>query len=107
MSCSAMFRLVVGIAKSVLGVATCGVALRLFVAVVRSVLGMAQFAFLSRIAERSGLRNSWMQPLAHSLSQSIGLNEDYIEILIFGIASFWLMRLISALCRSLSASLAK
>jgi hypothetical protein len=102
-----MVRLLVGIAKSVLGVATCGVVLRLLVPLVKAVLGIAQFAVVSRIAERSGLRDTWIDPVARRLSQSIGLNEGYIEILIFGIVSFWLMFLIAMLCRSLSASLSK
>jgi hypothetical protein len=102
-----MFRLLAGIAKSVLGVATCSIALRLLVPFVKSLLGIAQFAALSRIAERSGLRNTWVHPVAEKFSSSTGLNEGYLEILILGILSFWLMSLVSALARSLSAALAK
>jgi len=102
-----MIRLLFGIAKSVLGVATCSVALRLLIPLVKSLLGIAQFAALARIAERSGLRNTWLHPVSERLSSSTGLNEGYIEILILGILSFWLMSLVSALSRSLSSALAK
>ena len=102
-----MFRLLIEIAKSVLGVATCSVALRLLVPIVKSLLGIAQFAALARIAERSGLRNTWLHPVAERFSSSTGLNEGYIEILILGILAFWLMSLVSALSRSLSSALAK
>jgi hypothetical protein len=45
--------------------------------------------------------------VAEKFSSSTGLNEGYLEILILGILSFWLMSLVSALARSLSAALAK
>ena len=107
MPLSAMLRVFVGIAKSVLSVATCGVALRVLAALVKSVLSIAQFAALSRFAETSGLRETWVYPMARSLSQWMGLSEGYLEILILALLSFWLMCLISALCRCLSAALDK
>lgn len=80
---------------------------RLLVWMVKLVLGVAEFAFLSRLAERTGLRNTWLHPIAHSLSLPSGLDEGYLEILILAMLSCWLVWMLSALCRCFTAALAR
>ena len=81
--------------------------IRLLVWMVKLVLGVAQFVFLSRLAERTGLRNTWLHPLAHSLSLLSRLDEGYLEIVILAVVSCWLVWMLSALCRCFTASLAR
>ena len=81
--------------------------IRLLVWMVKLVLGVAQFAFLSRLAERTGLRNTWLHPVAHSFSLLSGLDEGYLEILILAVLSCWLVWMVSVLCRCFTAALAR
>ena len=81
--------------------------IRLLIWMVKLVLGVAQFAFLSRLAERTGLRNTWLHPIAHSLSLLSGLDEGYLEILILAALSCWLVWVFSALCRCFTAALSR
>jgi hypothetical protein len=83
---------------------TIGIMLRALVWIVKSVLGIAQFAVLSRFAERSGLRDTWIHPVATALSPIIRLNEGMLEILIVATLSCWLVWVLSNLCTSVSAS---
>ena len=78
---------------------------KLLVWVVKSVLGVAQFAILSRIADRTGLRNTFLHPVALALAQITGLNIDFLEILLLATLSCWLVWTFSALCSCLTASL--
>ena len=81
--------------------------IRLLVWTVKLVLGVAQFAFLSRLAERTGLRYTWIHPIAHSLSLLSRLDEGYLEILILAGVSCWLVWVLSALCSCFTAALAR
>ena len=78
---------------------------RLLVWIVKSVLGVAEFAVLSRVAEKTGLRQTWIHPVARALSQPTRLNVEFLEILILAGVSCWLMCVFSSLCRCLTASL--
>jgi len=81
--------------------------IRLLVWTVKLVLGVAQFAFLSRLAERTGLRYTWIHPVAHSLSLLSRLDEGYLEILILAGVSCWLVWVFSALCGCFTAAMAR
>jgi hypothetical protein len=78
---------------------------RLWIWLVKSILGVAQFAMLSRLAERSGLRNSWIHPVAGPLAQATRLNEELWVIILLALTAWWLVWVVSALCRCLSATL--
>ena len=78
---------------------------RLWIWLVKSILGVAQFAVLSRLAERGGLRSSWIHPIACPLAQATHLNEELWLILLLALTACWLVWVLSALCRSLGAAL--
>ena len=80
---------------------------RLLIWIVKLVLGVAQFAFLNRLADRTGLRYTWIHPIAHSLSLASRLDEAYLEILILASISAWLVWVLSALCNCFTATLAR
>jgi hypothetical protein len=80
---------------------------RFWVWLVKSILGIAQFAVLNRLADRTGLRHSWLHPVGSILAQGTGISEGRWEIVLLAFASFWLVWVISALCGSLSASLSR
>jgi len=81
--------------------------LRLLVWTVKLVLGVAQFAFLNRLADRTGLRSTWVHPIAAALSRVCGLDEGVLEILIVASVSLWLVWVFSALCECFTAALAR
>ena len=81
--------------------------IRLLVWTVKLVLGVAQFAFLSRLAYRTGLRYTWIHPVAQSLSRTSGLDVGYLEILILAAVSCWLVWAFSALCACFTAALGR
>lgn len=81
--------------------------IRLLIWTVKLVLGVAQFAFLNRLVNRTGLRYTWIHPIAHSLSQVSGLDEAYLEILILASVSAWLVWVLSALCGCFTTALAR
>lgn len=78
---------------------------RLLVWAVKSILGVAQLAILSRVAERTGLRHTWIHPVAAALSDVTRLNVGFLEVLVLAGISCWLVWVLSALCACLSASL--
>jgi hypothetical protein len=80
---------------------------RLLIWMVKLILGVAQFAFLSRLAERTGLRYTWVHPVAHSLSLITRLDEGYLEILILAAVSCWVVWILSALCRCFTGALCR
>lgn len=80
---------------------------RLLIWIVKLVLGVAQFAFLNRVADRTGLRYSWIHPIAHSLSLVSRVDEAYLEILILASLSAWLVWVLSALCNCFTSALAR
>jgi len=80
---------------------------RLWIWTVKSILGVAQFAVLNRVAERTGLRNAWLLPVARALSPMTGLNESLLEILLLATVTWWLVWVFSCLCSCLTASLAR
>jgi|GEM_PF-2758889 hypothetical protein len=78
---------------------------RLLVWTVKLVLGVAQFAFLSRIAERTGLRATWVHPVAAMLSRPTGVDTGVLEVLLVAAVSLWLVWVFSALCECFTAAL--
>ena len=80
---------------------------RLWIWAVKSILGVAQFAVLNRVADRTGLRLTWIHPVARALSQMMRLNEDFLEILILALVACWFVAMISALCECLTSSLGR
>ena len=78
---------------------------RLWIWLVKSILGVAQFAILSRLAERSGVRSSWIHPIAAPLAQATHLSEELWVILLLALTACWLVWVLSALCQCLSAAL--
>ena len=81
--------------------------IRLLIWVVKLVVGVAQFAFLSRLADRTGLRSTWVHPVAVALSRLTGLNEGFLEILVVASVSGWLVWVLSALCQCFTAALGR
>ena len=80
---------------------------RLWIWIVKWILGVAQFAVLNRLAERTGLRNAWLHPVAAALSPMTGLSDAFLEILLLGGITCCLVWIFSALCSSLTASLGR
>ena len=80
---------------------------RFWIWVVKSLLGVAQFAVLNRLADRTGLRHSWLHPVGSVLAQTTGLSESVWEVLLLAATSCWLVWVISALCSCLTASLCR
>jgi len=78
---------------------------RLWIWLVNSIFGVAQFVMLSRRAERSGLRNSWIHPIAGPMAQVTHLSEELWVILLLALTACWLVWVLSALCQCLSAAL--
>jgi len=76
---------------------------RLWIWLVKSILGVAQFAMLSRLAERGGLRDSWIHSIAGPLAQATHLTEELWLILLLALMACWLVWVVSALCQYLGA----
>lgn len=81
--------------------------IRLLIWAVKLVVGVAQFAFLSRLADRTGLRATWVHPVAAALSRLTGLDEGLLEILVVASVSCWLVWVFSALCQCFTAALGR
>ena len=77
---------------------------RLWIWLVKSILGVAQFAMLSRLSERGGLRDSWIHPIAGPLAQATHLNEELWIILLLALMACWLVWVLSALCQCLGVA---
>lgn len=81
--------------------------IRLLIWTVKLVAGVAQFAFLNRLADRTGLRTTWVHPVAAALSHLTGLNVGYLEILVVASLSAWLVWVFSALCQCFTSALCR